>query len=198
MMGKASGLPEPAISPTASSVSEKSSVANLPTASSNGPARAGSANTIRTAASASARRRSRTFLNTGLPRRKVRKAATIAAFLVCRWVKLGSGARTEALVGLDVVVAALLADPIADQVPGAVELLRPGVAGDEILGLVDDVELAVALDLADEHRLGDVVVREHLRGAAGQVRRFDARQRVDHLVGIGRLHLLDRLHPHVE
>ena len=109
-----------------------------------------------------------------------------------------SGALTAALVGLDVVVAALLADPVADQVLGAFELLRPGIAGHQVLGLPDHVELAVALDLADEHRLGDVVVGQHLGGAAGQVRRFDAGQRVDHLVGIGRLHLLDRLDPHVE
>src|SRR5262249_40916845 len=107
---------------------------------------------------------------------KERKAATAAAFLVRRVVTSGSGTRAEALVGLDVVVAALLADPVADQVLGAIEFLRPGVARHQILGLVDDAELAIALDLADEHRLGDVVVREHLRDAASQVRRFDARQ----------------------
>ncbi len=43
MIGKASGLPEPATTPIASSVSEKSSLANLATASSNGPASAGTA-----------------------------------------------------------------------------------------------------------------------------------------------------------
>ncbi len=37
------------------------------------------------------------------------------------------------------------------------------------------VELAIGLDLADEHRLGDVVVRQHLGHAAGQVRRLGAR-----------------------
>ncbi len=47
MMGKASGLPLLATTPIASSVSEKSSLANLATASSNGPAKAGSANAIR-------------------------------------------------------------------------------------------------------------------------------------------------------
>src|SRR5579862_5294567 len=96
-----------------------------------------------------------------------------------------SGSLTAALVGLGVVVAALLANPVADQVLGAVELLRPGVARNEVLGLVNHAELAIALDLADEHRLGDVVVRQHLRHATGQVRRFNAGQRVDHLVRIG-------------
>ena len=43
MIAKASGLPDAATSPMASSVSEKSSVANLATASSNGPAKAGNA-----------------------------------------------------------------------------------------------------------------------------------------------------------
>ena len=41
MIGKASGLPEVATVPIASSVSENSSLANLATASSNGPASAG-------------------------------------------------------------------------------------------------------------------------------------------------------------
>jgi hypothetical protein len=66
------------------------------------------------------------------------------------------------------------------------------------IGLGDHVELAVGLDLADQDGLGDVVVGEHRRDAAGQVRRGDAGQRVDHLVGIEALGLLDRLHPHGE
>src|SRR5215471_6705918 len=168
MMGKASGLPDEATPAIASSVSEKSSVANLPTESSNGPARAGTAKTIRRTASAIARRRSETLASTGPPRQKVKKAATAAAFFIRCYFSVRSGARAEALVGLGVVVAALLADPVADQVLGAVQLLRPGVARHEVLGLVDHVELAVGLDLADEHRLGDVVVGQHLRYATGQ------------------------------
>src|SRR3954469_4996789 len=74
----------------------------------------------------------------------------------------GSGTLTAALVGLGVVVAALLADPVADQVLGAVELLRPCIAGHQARGLPHHVKLAVALDLANEHRLGDVMVRKHL------------------------------------
>ena len=42
-----------------------------------------------------------------------------------------SGALTTALVGLGVVVAALLANPVADQVLGAFELLRPCIARDQ-------------------------------------------------------------------
>ena len=60
MMGKASGLPETATTPIASSVSEKSSLANLATASSNGPASAGTAKAaVRRMASRTARKRSR-------------------------------------------------------------------------------------------------------------------------------------------
>src|SRR6202035_3990149 len=80
-----------------------------------------------------------------------------------------SGALTAALVGLDVVVAALLADPVADQVLGTLEFLRPCIAGNQARGLPHHVELAIALDLADEHRLGDVMVGKHLGVAAGQI-----------------------------
>ena len=40
---------------------------------------------------------------------------------------------------------------------------RPLVAEHEARRLPDDVELAVGLDFADQHRLGDVVVRHHRR-----------------------------------
>jgi hypothetical protein len=50
----------------------------------------------------------------------------------------------------------------------------PGVARHR-LGLADDVELAVVLDLADQHRLGQVVVGQHLGHAAGQVRKLPGR-----------------------
>src|SRR5262245_49364093 len=207
MMGKASGFPDAATASMASAVSEKSSLANLATASSNAPAKAGAAKaTISSNEKAAARRRSRTCADTGLPRQEMWRRRRCRRPLRCRdyfagafQLRLsGSGALTAALVGLGVVVTALLADPVADQVLGALELLRPGVAGDEARGLPHHVELAVGLDLADEHRLGDMVVGQHLRGAAGQVLGFDARESVDHLVRIGRLHLLDRLHPHVE
>src|SRR5215475_3360585 len=71
------------------------------------------------------------------------------------WLPLASAA---ALVGLGVEVAALLVDPIRHQVPGPFELLGPSIAGNQPVGLPHHVELAVAFDLADEHRLGDMVV----------------------------------------
>src|SRR5438309_3878216 len=115
MMVKASGLPDVAIEPIASSVSEKSSLANLPTASSNAPANAGSANAIRTIESANVRRRERTLAGTlTSPAEEGRRRQHRRLLRSYR----GSGALTAAFVGLDVVVAALLADPIADQVLG--------------------------------------------------------------------------------
>src|SRR5882757_4869035 len=208
MMAGPSGLPDEATSPIAASVSEKSSLANLATESSNGPADAGRTRQVSNRSERnSVRKRSRQWPNTSIPRQECERrrrvpppSPVLESVCVVDQVRspLGSRALAAALVGLGVVVAALLADPVADQVLGAVELLRPGVAGHQARGLPDHVELAVALDLADEHRLGDVVVRQHLRGATGQVRRLDAGERVDHLVRIGRLHLLDRFHPHVE
>ncbi len=63
------------------------------------------------------------------------------------------------------------------------------------IGLPRRFELAVGLDFADQHRLGDVVVRQHLGDAAGQVRHFEADDRLEHGVGIGGAGLLDRLAP---
>src|SRR6266567_6581143 len=124
------------------------------------------------------------------PGRSKKEGGDIAAFRVsCSlfWrflsVKARSGTLTAALVGLGVVVAALLANPVADQVLGALKLLRPSIAGNQARGLPHHVELAVGFDFANEHRLGDVMVRKHLGGAAGQVLGFGAGQRVDHLVG---------------
>src|SRR6202011_3361668 len=200
MMAKAAGLPLVAITPMASSVSENSSLANLATASSNGPASTGSTVAkISNTANGRARKLLKKLVSTGRPRQKQWGRRRISPpSPACSDLKGGSGALTAALVGLGVVVAALLADPVADQVLGALELLRPCIAGHQARGLPHHVELAVALDLADEHRLGDVVVRQHLRRATGQVRRLGARESIDHLVRIGRLHFLDRLHPHVE
>src|SRR6266540_4205942 len=76
-----------------------------------------------------------------------------------------------ALVGLGIVVSAFQLDPIGDQILRALELLGPGVTGHQAFRLPNDVELPIPLHLADEHRLGDVVVGEHHRGAAGEVRR---------------------------
>src|SRR5512144_3211181 len=103
MMGKASALPLLATAPIASSVSENSSLANLATASSNGPARAGSATAIRNKESASVQRRAGKLASTvndpGRNEwRRRRDGRLLPSF------RFGSGARTEALVGLDVVV----------------------------------------------------------------------------------------------
>src|SRR3981189_2201674 len=197
MMAYASGLPPVASTPMASSVSENSSFANLATASSNGPADTGSAVAkISNIANGSARRFLKILVSTGRPRPK-KEGGGYRRLPWFVWTQ-ESGALTAALVGLGVVVAALLANPVADQVLGAFKLLRPCIAGNQARGLPHHVELAVALDLANEHRLGDVMVRKHLGGAAGPGPGFAGWQRVDHLVGVGRLCLLDRLDPHVE
>src|SRR4051794_15279301 len=65
------------------------------------------------------------------------------ASLSLAMARVRSGALTAALVGLGVVVTALLADPVADQVLGALELLRPCIAGHQARGLPHHVELAV-------------------------------------------------------
>src|SRR5882724_792560 len=81
MIGKASGLPDVATAPTASSVSENSSLANLATASSNDPANAGSAKAaINRIERANARRRSKRLASTGRPRQEWGEGGSIAAF----------------------------------------------------------------------------------------------------------------------
>src|SRR5204862_6525460 len=116
MMAKASGFPEAATASIASAVSESSSLANLATASTNAPARAGAAKaTISSNERATARRRSN-IKDTGLPRQEIWRRRH-RRLLHCRYYfagafqiksPFGSGALTAALVGLGVVVAALL------------------------------------------------------------------------------------------
>ena len=124
-------------------------------------------------------------------------AASVGVMSVAPLARMASG-RPAALLGDLVVVAALQRHPIGLQVLRTRQEIRPGVAGHQALGLPHHVELAVGADFAHEHRLGDVMVGQHLRHAAGQIRRFDAGQRGDDLVRIGGLHLLDRLDPHGE
>src|SRR5882757_8097437 len=112
----------------ASSVSEYSSLANLPTASSNGPAMAGSTVVkISNNANGIARKFLKALVSTGRPRRKQKEGGGYRRlpWFVGTHQVLKSGTLAAALVGLGVVVAALLADPVADQVPGTLELLRP-------------------------------------------------------------------------
>ena len=70
-------------------------------------------------------------------------------------VQTGS-ALSAALLRNGVVVAAFEGDPVGLQRLRLLEEVRPLVARHEIVGLPDDVELAVLLDLADQDRLGDV------------------------------------------
>src|SRR5579883_1632172 len=123
---------------TASSESEKSSVVNLATASSKGPARAGPATAISTRASRRRRSGAISLASTGKPRQEVkgrRRHRRLPCCYPIEVIRRRSCTRAEALVGLDVVVAALLADPVADQVLGTLQLLRPGIAGHQVLGL---------------------------------------------------------------
>src|SRR5205807_6649407 len=76
--------------------------------------------------------------------------------------------RAAALLGHRIVVAAFQRHPVGFQVLRARQVLGPGVAGDQCGRLPDDVELAVAADLADIDRLGDVVIGQHLGGTAGK------------------------------
>src|SRR3984893_11698449 len=183
----------------ASSVSENSSFANLLTASSNDPAMTGSAVAIISKnANGNARTALKTLVNTGRPRQEQKEGGGYRRLPGLFTLRSKSGALTAALVGLGIPVTAFLADPVADQVLGAIELLRPGIAGHQARGLPHHIELAVAFDFANEHRLGDVMVRKHLWDAAGQGWRFETGQSVDHLVGVGRLHFLHCLDPHIE
>src|SRR4030095_16427360 len=68
----------------------------------------------------------------------------------------------RALLGLGVVVAALQRDPVRLDVLAARQEVRPRVARNQALGLPDCVELAIRTHFADEHGLGQVVVRQHL------------------------------------
>ena len=75
----------------------------------------------------------------------------------------------------------------------------PRLGLDRARRLPHHVELAVGLDLADEHRLVQVVVLlVHLRRDAARRLEGLAGHRGDHLVGVGALGLLDRLRPHVD
>src|SRR5208283_5162229 len=74
-----------------------------------------------------------------------------------------------ALLGYGIVVAALERNPIANEIFRSGQVSRPSGAGDQALGLPHHVELAVGANFADEDRLGDVMVRQQLRDAAGQV-----------------------------
>src|SRR5260221_5789818 len=74
----------------------------------------------------------------------------------------------------------------------------PGLGLDRARRLPDDVELAVGRDLADEHRLVQVVVfRVHRRDEPSRRLEGLPGHGGDDLVGVEALRLLDRLLPHV-
>src|SRR4029077_9105099 len=102
-----------------------------------------------------------------------------------RILRQGSGSLAAALPRGLFVVTPLQGRPGGLEIRRARQEVGPGVARDETLGLPHDIELAVAADFADEHGLGDVVVRKHLGGAAGEIWPFNAGQGVDTLVCIG-------------
>src|SRR5580704_13479959 len=94
-------------------------------------------------------------------------------------VSARSSSRAAALLRNLVEVAALELHPVGLEVFRSFEIGRPGGAGHEPLRLPHHVELAVGADFPDEHWLADVMVRQHRGDAAGQVRRLDARERLD-------------------
>src|SRR6266853_1934534 len=128
----ASGLTLVASASTASSVSEYSSFANLPIASSNTPAITGSAvATISNTANGKARKYLETLVSTGRPRQEQKEGGGYRRLPRSDGLWDQSGALTAALIGLGVVVTTLFANPVPDQVPGTLEFLRPCIAGDQ-------------------------------------------------------------------
>src|SRR5690606_23672620 len=107
--------------------------------------------------------------------------------------------RATALAGDYVEVAATQGRaPVTDQILGARQEGRPGIAGNGRRGFPDYGELAVVLDLANQYRLGDVVVRHHGGVAAGEVGHAHADDGVFHRFHVGAAGFLHRLHVHVE
>src|SRR3954466_13745744 len=106
-------------------------------------------------ANTSAMRRS---LNTRIslfPASRRRREAAVNAASRIGQESFRSRTRSAALLGDLVVVAALEGNPVGFQVLRTRQVVGPGIARDQALGLPHDVKLAVAFDFADEHRLGD-------------------------------------------
>src|SRR5258708_8976603 len=94
--------------------------------------------------------------------------------------------RATALLGHRIVVAAFERHPVGFQILRARQVLGPGIAWNQCRRLPNNVELAVRTHLADEDRLGDVVVGQHFGGSTGEVGGPHAGPRLDHLVVIVR------------
>src|SRR5918993_278512 len=156
-MGAARPSPEATSSPIAFSRSPKPPVVRLVTRVDRSAAQAVAA--ITTAASAddtpaSRRRKNMTFANN--PETRTGRLESRPAPVSCACGTLL--ALATALAGDDVEVAAVHGlPPIGDQVLGVRQVGRPLFRDHQARGLPHRVELAVALDLADQHRLGDVV-----------------------------------------
>src|SRR5580700_6504688 len=167
MMASACGLPLAATAPIPSLVSSKSSVVNFASASSMTAACALVQAKARPKASSSAARQARQKRiakksrghNAG--RRFFRRLPANLNVSVPRL------RRAAALLRHLVEVAAFELHPIGFEILRAGQVRRPGGAGNEFLGLEHHVELAVGPDLADIDRLGDVMVRQERRDAAG-------------------------------
>src|SRR3984893_570620 len=74
----------------------------------------------------------------------------------------------------------------------------PGICLDCFFGLPDDIELSIRPDLADHHRLGEVMIGIHYLHEPA--RGFDllAIHRLPHRIDIRRASLSDRLRPHLD
>src|SRR5690606_7178231 len=88
--------------------------------------------------------------------------------------------------------------PVCDQVTGAGQEVRPGITHHGGRGFPDHGELAVVLDLADQHRLGEVVIGHHGCVATGEVGNGYADDGVFHRVHVGGTGFLDRFDVHIE
>ena len=176
-MASARGLPLAATALMPASVSSKSSAVNWASASSR---RAGVRRRAaeRQARRPTAERRGRArpkHASLNIPGNRCGKAARAAFPQLSSRRDAARGYDAAALLGDGVVVAALELDPVGHQVLRARQIVATRRRRDQVLGLPHHVELAVGPDLADIDRLGDVMVRQQRRDAAGQVRRLRCR-----------------------
>ncbi len=86
--------------------------------------------------------------------------------------------------GVEVTAAGKRIGPVGFDALVFRQHVRPGIARHVAIGL-PPVELAVGLDFADQHRLGQVMVRQDLGRAAREVRHLEADDRLEDGVGIG-------------
>src|SRR5580704_6967003 len=172
MMASARGLPLAATAPMPSLVSSKSSVVNFASASSRLAARAFVQATARPKAKSSTARQARQKRIAKKSRGHDAGRQIFRRLPANLNLNVPSLRRAAALLRHLVEVAALELHPIGFEILRAGQVRRPGGAGNQFFGLEHHVELAVGPDLADIDRLGDVMVRQQGRDAAGEVRRL--------------------------